>query len=333
MEQVFEQLVNAFGAGVLRPLHDLVAAPKARYYWPFLLTGLLIAWVVYYRRGGHKAFFDQFARWDVWLSKSAQNDYALLMINTFLLVLGGSWLFANADVIMAWTAGALTWLGVTGQAPASWQVVYGIGLTLSLFLVDDFIRWFGHYLFHRIPALWELHKVHHSAEVLNFLTSERFHPLEVVLMSVIFTVPAAVVNGIFIGLFGDQAAVITVAGANVLWIAANVIGGVLRHSPFWVSYGPRAERWLISPAMHQIHHSDDPKHFDRNFGGTLAVWDRWFGTIYIPKSQEDITYGIGPETREFRSLFAVYIYPLKRIAGLVRSAFGRSGAQSQNKTG
>jgi sterol desaturase/sphingolipid hydroxylase (fatty acid hydroxylase superfamily) len=333
MEQIAEHVMNAFGGGVMKPLHGFLASPKARFYWPFVITGLFIAWAVYYRRGGNRAFLRQFFRWDVWLSRSAQNDYAVIMINTFFLLLGGAWLFANADAIVTWTVDALTWLGVTGQAPVTWQFAYGAGLTLALFLVDDFIRWFGHYLFHRVPALWELHKVHHSAEVLNFITSERFHPLEVVLMSLIFTVPAAIVNGIFIALFGDQAAVITVAGANILWIAANVIGGVLRHSPFWVSFGPRAERWLISPAMHQIHHSEDPKHFDRNFGGTLAIWDRWFGTIYIPQGREDITYGIGPETRKFRSLATIYVYPLSRITKLAKNAFGRAKTSSQKETG
>ena len=310
--------------GILTPAFNFAFSGAVRYFWVYVICGLLIAWVAYSQHGGSKAFFGDLFRWDVWLSKSAQNDYAVLIINPVLLLLVSSWVFLNGEELAGGVSHILTGLGVQGNATPAWQVVFGTALTVSLFLVDDFIRWLGHFLHHKIPLLWELHKVHHSAEVLNFATAERFHPIELIIMSGLFAVSAAFVNGVFIALFGGEISILTIAGANILWIGANVIGGVLRHSPFWVSFGPKVERWLISPAMHQIHHSDDPIHFDSNFGGTLAVWDRWFGTIYIPKGREIINYGIGPETAEYRSLPALYLRPIAGAARTIAQWFNRS---------
>ena len=75
-------------------------------------------------------------------------------------------------------------------------------------------------------------------------------------------------------------------------------------------FGPKEiQNWLISPAMHHIHHSSNPKHYDKNMGGALAIWDRWFGTIYYADEEAVNTFGIGPETEEFRSIKALYFRP------------------------
>ena len=55
----------------------------------------------------------------------------------------------------------------------------------------------------------------------------------------------------------------------------------LRHSHVWITYGRIMERLLISPAQHQIHHSKNKVHFDRNFGVVLAIWDGMFGTLEL----------------------------------------------------
>ena len=123
------------------------------------------------------------------------------------------------------------------------------------------------------------------------------------------TTAVALCNGIFIGIWGDHLTAASIAGANGIWAVTNYLGGVLRHSQFWISFGPKWERWLISPAMHHIHHSANPKHFDKNMGGALSIWDRWFGTIYYADEEAVKTFGIGPETEEFRSIKALYFRP------------------------
>ena len=68
-------------------------------------------------------------------------------------------------------------------------------ITLALFLAYEFGYWLDHYLKHRVPALWELHKVHHSANVLTPLTVFRLHPLDALIFSNILALATGITNG------------------------------------------------------------------------------------------------------------------------------------------
>jgi sterol desaturase/sphingolipid hydroxylase (fatty acid hydroxylase superfamily) len=139
---------------------------------------------------------------------------------------------------------------------------------------------------------------------------------------------AALVNAVFIACLGETLTVATVAGANVFRVAANAAGGVLRHSPFWLSFGPTVERWAVSPAMHHIHHSADPRHWDRNFGTSLAIWDRLAGTLYIPNGKEVERFGIGAESGTFHSLAGAYLTPFRRATDAL---IGRKQARARSQ--
>jgi sterol desaturase/sphingolipid hydroxylase (fatty acid hydroxylase superfamily) len=291
----------------------LLIDPVSRVYAPFLLVGLILAVYVAHREKGqllqpHQNIFSKI----VWFSRSALNDYWLIIINT--LVVTTLYAFLLADTLP--TAQAVqTWLAPILPTLAPQTTVWAALLfAFTLFVVDDFARYVSHYAEHRIPILWELHKVHHSAEVLNFLTAERHHPFASLFFVALNSSFIVLVNAVFITVFGDHISYTAILGGNLFWIATNLIGGALRHSPVWLSFGPHIEKWIISPAQHQIHHSTDPKHFDRNFGGSLAIWDRMFGTLYVttPK-RENIAYGLGDETRQYRSLHALYLLPLIKI--------------------
>jgi sterol desaturase/sphingolipid hydroxylase (fatty acid hydroxylase superfamily) len=67
------------------------------------------------------------------------------------------------------------------------------------------------------------------------------------------------------------------------------------HSHIWLRFGAFWERIFISPAQHQIHHSLNPIHHNKNYGEVLAIWDWIFGTLYVPKSQEVISVGIADD--------------------------------------
>ncbi len=297
-------------------LASLLMAPTSRIYLPFLIAGLLITLVVMMREPAkslkpHQKLISKV----VWTSRSAINDYGLIMLNALISGL----IFATIiPDFLPWSNALRDMLSqILPDLAATSNVWVTISFALCLFLMDDFLRYATHYAEHRVPALWELHKVHHSAEVLNFLTAERHHPLASLFFQIVTTLGLVLVNVIFITVFGDQISYSALLGGNVFWVMTNLIGGALRHSPVWLSFGPRIERWLISPAQHQIHHSDNPKHFDCNFGGSLAIWDRMFGTLYITSAtREDISYGLGDETVEYRRLSALYLVPLLKIARL-----------------
>lgn len=315
-------------AGLVWPVHAFVNEGQSRYFWLYCFTGVVLGFYAHARLNSRRGFAETLFDREVWTSRSAWNDYWVLVLGAVLRFTLLSWAFFNWQPIAAFVAETLGWLGVAGTVTGPAAVAAGIALTVSLFLVDDFLKFYAHLLMHRIPELWEFHKVHHSAEHLNFATAERLHPLEVVFTSLIGVLGIGVVNGVFIALCGQHLTPLTVCGANALLFATNIAGGVLRHSPCWVSFGPAVERWLISPAMHQIHHSEDARHFDKNMGAALSVWDRMFGTLYIPKGADEIrTYGIGAETAEFRSLRAIFLRPFAASWQLLTDRVGRRVAK------
>ncbi len=302
--------VRTAAMATLWPIYELMHDGSSRYFWLYCLTGLAIVAYVHSTRKGERRWQDIVFDRETWSGRSALNDYFILVMGSVLRLTILSWAYVSWKPIAAWVASVLVGLGVSGTVTDQTAIGLGVLLTVSLFLVDDFLRWWIHLLMHRVPELWEYHKVHHSAEVLNFTTAERIHPVEVIITSLTMTLGMALVNGIFIAVAGRHLTPVTIFGANIFLFTFNVFGGVLRHSPYWVSFGPKVERWVISPAMHQIHHSDQERHFDKNMGGSLSVWDRWFGTIYIPAEHESIKFGIGEETKEFRTLKGIYFRPI-----------------------
>ena len=178
--------------------------------------------------------------------------------------------------------------------PTGWIVGGCIG---CLFVFKEFVDYSIHYLQHRVPILWELHKVHHSALHLTPLTAVRGHPLEMFLQGPV----AGITNGLAFGIcgfiFGLSVPELTVSAA--ILNKAMTIGSLdaLRHSHFALSFG-FLDRVFISPQMHHIHHSSHPHHWDKNFGTNLSIFDWIFGTAYKPSKDEEVAYGIGNEEEE-----------------------------------
>src|SRR5204862_1659650 len=82
-------------------------------------------------------------------------------------------------------------------------------------------------------------------------------------------------------------------GWHVFMFGFNLVDN-LRHSPVWLSYGSTVGRWLVSPAHHQLHHSCERQHLGCNRGFELAIWDRLYGTLYVPGMQpEKFRMGLG----------------------------------------
>jgi sterol desaturase/sphingolipid hydroxylase (fatty acid hydroxylase superfamily) len=145
---------------------------------------------------------------------------------------------------------------------------------LIVCLINTLIGYWAHRLMHT-KWMWEIHKVHHAAEEMNLVTTFRNHPVEQMIMTILYAAPVA--------LLGAPKPVIMV------YTAFNLIYGAMAHSEIVL----RSKVWdliLITPAAHRIHHSDRKEHFDRNFG-ILTIWDWLFGTYYAPTA-EKLTYGV-----------------------------------------
>lgn len=189
----------------------------------------------------------------------------------------------------------------------------GIGVVLYTILAVialDLGVYIMHYLFHRIPVLWEFHKVHHSAEELNPMTLFRMHPVDLFLTGML----VAIFNGLaFAGILyltGSKPTMSTLFGVNIIIFLFYLLGYNLRHSHMWLSYSMWLSRILVSPAQHQIHHSSDPKHVDKNFGLIFSFWDQLMGTCYIPRKYEKLEYGLSRDNpNPFKSTSDLYFKP------------------------
>ena len=124
------------------------------------------------------------------------------------------------------------------------------------------------------------------------VTVARVHPVEVLIRNIMASVIVGIAQGLALYAVMGQANLLLIGGANVFYVVFNTLGSNFRHSHIWVSYGRVMEHILISPAQHQIHHSAAKKHFNKNYGSIFALWDWMFGTLYIPESYEDLTYGV-----------------------------------------
>ena len=87
--------------------------------------------------------------------------------------------------------------------------------------------------------------------------------------------------------------------------------------------GDKIEGQFLSPAQHQIHHSDNVKHFDRNFGTALSIWDRLFHCFMRASEVEKLTFGIGKEGAKHKTLFGIYIHPFFQAYKKLRMLFSR----------
>lgn len=181
--------------------------------------------------------------------------------------------------------------------------------TIVYVLVFDFAYWLHHRLHHKYMWLWEFHKPHHSAQVLTIFTSTRNHPLEEFLRGFMIVMMTALAHGVFLYINGSSADYIQIGGQNIIMFAFYISFYHLRHTQIWLPVTGFWGHIVHSPAHHQLHHSTNPRHFDKNFGFCLSLWDWVFGTLYIPETHEKITYGIGKESSRYNKLLPYLFLP------------------------
>lgn len=248
-----------------------------------------------------------------WWSSSAKMDYLIFIVNRVITLGLSPHLLTQlsiATVLFYWLHDALGTHHLAFSSIPNWLI--SISFTLTFFILDDFSRYFVHKLMHKIPLLWEFHKIHHSAETLTPMTVFRTHPIEGIIFSLRTVFVQAVMIASFVFFVGDQADFITVLGANLFIFLFNLFGSNLRHSHIPMYYWKPLEKIFLSPAQHQIHHSIDPKHWNKNYGVALALWDYLGGSHHHSEKKQALTFGLSiEEHRNFNhhSLYAVYVLP------------------------
>jgi sterol desaturase/sphingolipid hydroxylase (fatty acid hydroxylase superfamily) len=291
--------------------------PSVSVFWLYLVSALLIALAVWWVRERSGRPWWHFVKWcfpaTIWRNRSVWHDMVIFAINTVLysfLFLGpvqalSTVVSHGASARLEASFGTLsTPLGGTG-----WMLF----MTAILVLVADLAFFITHWLQHRVPVLWEFHKVHHSAPVLQPFTVFRRHPVDIVLEGGI----SGVLIGSAMGVFGWASAWTldpwTILGVNAGLFAFLLAGFNLQHSHVWLSFG-RLDRVFISPATHQIHHDVSPQHHGRNLGNMFAIWDGMAGTLVRPRGRPRLVFGLGDEEEAaYRSLWSLYLWPFWRV--------------------
>lgn len=167
----------------------------------------------------------------------------------------------------------------------------------------DFVIWAQHILFHHVPWLWRLHRVHHADVELDVTTGLRFHPAEIL-------ASMAIKLGTVAALGAPAAAVLAF---EVLLNATTMFNHANIRMPEPVDRFIR--RVLVTPDMHRIHHSAAMEETNSNYGFSLPIWDRMFGTYRAEPAEGQLGLTIG--LSEFREplelrLDRMLLQPLRR---------------------
>lgn len=306
------EVYNGLVEGLTMPLGYLVDSEK-RLHYIYLLSSAALAYYVYRKSKMKTGFLAYIFRKDVWLSKSAFVDYGLVFFNgVFKVFLIGPYLIFGFYMASHVEGFLPTVIGYpNGTLSASTTIIL---YTITLTFVGDFATYLVHLSMHRIPILWEFHKIHHSATVLNPVTQYRIHPFELIINNARGILVFGVVTGVFQYLSASPIEEITFIGANIFSFVFLFFGSNLRHSHVELKYFNWLEYIFISPYQHQIHHSNKPAHFDKNIGSKLAIWDWLFGTLIVSKSVDKIAYGIGTDQEPlYNSTWKNLYMPFKNL--------------------
>ncbi len=299
-------------------------------HWQWLALMLALAIGIWVLRGGRGAkgadghvrqagLLEFLLPRDIYTHTSARIDVWLYVIERCLRPLwaGGAFL-AIGPATERWVMSSLN--GVAGAGPALEPTLpWMLAFSMVALLAYDFVFYCIHLAEHRIPALWAIHKVHHSAEVLTPLTRYREHVLEGPLYAAGAALSAGIAGGLFGWLFPGGITQATLFGAGFFAVVLGFNGAfrhyhVAFHYPVWLS------RWLHSPVMHHVHHSYLPQHLDRNMAAVTSLWDRAFGTLYVPQKDEFTPWGLGPgEQESCRGLRQNLEAPFRHWARLART--------------
>lgn len=166
------------------------------------------------------------------------------------------------------------------------------------FIVSDFTQWITHRILHRVPFLWNFHKVHHSVKQMGFAAHLRYHWMEPVVYKAMLYIPMAIIGGF------------TIQDVFIVHFFTITIGH-LNHANLGWDYG--VFKYIFNnPKMHIWHHAKEmPNKYGTNFALTLSTWDYLFKTNYIPSDGRDIELGFAEDEKFPKTFLQQESYPLK----------------------
>jgi len=323
-QEILTAVAEAIGGALAETAENLQHAVRGllgttkRVSWPYLGISAALALVVLgvrrWRAGARDlvGLLRALVPPEVYLHRSSIQDYLWFVLSPAVhLPLLASFAFLS-PLTSTWVHETMiAHLGPIRRLVPS--VPVQIAGSFGLLLLIDLGNYVSHWLLHRVPFLWEFHKTHHSAEVLNPFTADRLHPLERWLIACCVGVCSGAAIGAIAWAYWPHFDTAKIMGINAFAFLTNVMSGNLRHSHVWISYGPVLEHVISSPAQHQIHHSRHPDHLDKNLATHFALWDWLFGTLYVPSGKpQALDLGLADRTEHlYRNPWALFWQPVR----------------------
>jgi sterol desaturase/sphingolipid hydroxylase (fatty acid hydroxylase superfamily) len=203
-------------------------------------------------------------------------------------------------------------IGVAMAAEAGgWGFLHAVALpagaaVLVAVVLLDLAMYFQHVMFHAVPTLWRLHRVHHADLDFDVTTGTRFHPVEILISTAIKCAAVAAIGPTPVAVL----------------IFELVLNGTAMFNHANASVPARAERWLrwlvVTPDVHRVHHSVQYDESSSNFGFFLPWWDRLFATYREQPRAGHIAMDIGVDafrTDDDLRLDRLLIQPLQNTPG------------------
>ena len=220
---------------------------------------------------------------------------------------------ANLGIVVFDTILARLLIPLPPVAAAIWAAENGIGLFNLTVLPElpviafcvlflDLAIYVQHVVFHKVPVLWRLHRMHHADTEIDVTTGIRFHPIEIVL-SLLIKIALVLALGI---------PAVAVIIFEIVLNASSMFNHANLKLPLWFDRALRTA--IVTPDMHRVHHSWHWRETDSNYGFCLSVWDRLFRT-YTPQPRdghEAMAIGLRDfRTADSRGLLGILMIPFK----------------------
>ncbi len=168
---------------------------------------------------------------------------------------------------------------------------------LAIMVITDFVQYWVHRAFHRVPFLWGFHAVHHSAKEMDWIAGARMHFMEIIVLRAFTATPAFTLG------FSETA---LQSYLLIVYVYSTFVHANLRWKLKWM------EGFLVTPRFHHWHHGIEKEAIDVNFAIHFPLYDRLFGTYHLPEEQWPKGYGIGGHPVP-NGYWRQFFYPFRKL--------------------